>query len=589
MGWRFDTVIACYILALPSLVLSVTALLGRFSNALRKGLFVYLFVTGSVALLICAIDIPYFGQFFARFSVTALEWLDSPAFVFGMIIQEPRYWLAIIPFLALIGVYFKVLQTTLIKEQERESKRKPSTAIVLALISFLLVFLGIRGRLEQKSPIRIGTAYFSNNAFLNQLGLNPNFTFIRSYIDSRQKENQLVQLMPDEEALRIVQTELGVQQEDSLAPLSRKRNVGQQGKSLNVVLVIMESMSAAKMTRHGNPDRLTPFLDSISNRGIYFDQIYTAGIHTFNGIFSTLFSYPALFRQHPMKNSEMPRYHGLSTALKQHGYNTVYFTTHDAQFDNAGGFLLANDFDEVVSKSDYPADKVKTTLGVPDDYLFEFAIPRLTSLHHKNKPFFAAFMTASDHGPFYIPEYFQPRNKDIKKQIVEYADFSLGKFIALASKQEWFNNTLFVFIADHGAPLDPTYEMSLSYNHSPLLFYSPAHIPNPDLITKIGGQIDVYPTIMGFLGWPYVNQTPGIDLLHEKRPAIFCGADDKFAVLDSAWFLMVRNDKSVALYKYKEKNTQNFATDFPDVVKRLRMYGEANLQTTQYLLRQHKQ
>jgi glucan phosphoethanolaminetransferase (alkaline phosphatase superfamily) len=85
----------------------------------------------------------------------------------------------------------------------------------------------------------------------------------------------------------------------------------------NVVIIIMESMSAAKMTRHGNTNQLTPFLDSISEQGYYFENAYTAGIHTFNGIFSTLFSFPALFRQHPLKGSSLTKYHGIFHDLKK--------------------------------------------------------------------------------------------------------------------------------------------------------------------------------------------------------------------------------------------------------------------------------
>ncbi|NJO93030.1 MAG: LTA synthase family protein, partial [Chloroflexia bacterium] len=73
-------------------------------------------------------------------------------------------------------------------------------------------------------------------------------------------------------------------------------------------------MSAAKMTRHGNKNNLTPFLDELSKKSIYFEHTYTCGFHTFNGIFGTLFSFPAIYRQHSMK--KMRRYNGISSTLK---------------------------------------------------------------------------------------------------------------------------------------------------------------------------------------------------------------------------------------------------------------------------------
>ena len=119
-------------------------------------------------------------------------------------------------------------------------------------------------------------------------------------------------------------------------------------------------MAAAKMKRHGNKNNLTPFLDSLSHQSLYFENIYTSGKHTFSGIFSTLFGFPTIFRQHPMKS--IKHYNGISTILHHYGYTTTYFTTHDGQFDNVEGFLHANDFENIISQSQYPNNKIVTTL-----------------------------------------------------------------------------------------------------------------------------------------------------------------------------------------------------------------------------------
>jgi glucan phosphoethanolaminetransferase (alkaline phosphatase superfamily) len=110
--------------------------------------------------------------------------------------------------------------------------------------------------------------------------------------------------MDDKLAIEKVQKYLGITKAQYNSPIARDV---QPDKLLsaqpNVVLIIMESMSAAKMKRHGSAEELTPFLDSLSNNSIYFENIYTTGKHTFNGIFSTLFSFPALYRQHSMKTN----------------------------------------------------------------------------------------------------------------------------------------------------------------------------------------------------------------------------------------------------------------------------------------------
>ena len=104
--------------------------------------------------------------------------------------------------------------------------------------------------------------------------------------------------------------------------------------------------------------------------------------------------------------------------------------------------------------------------------MFRYSIEELNKLAKQDHPFLATFMTTSDHGPYYIPDYFTPKSTDIKQQIVEYADWSLQKFMTLSEKTDWFDNTLFVFIADHGAAMQAKYDIALSNHHSPLIFYS---------------------------------------------------------------------------------------------------------------------
>ncbi|MEY2925031.1 MAG: hypothetical protein RLZZ337_1579 [Bacteroidota bacterium] len=390
-------------------------------------------------------------------------------------------------------------------------------------------------------------------------------------------------------AISNIQGYLNIKNADANKPLSRTIAYPQSSTGLkNVVIVIMESMSARKMNRHGNTKNLTPFLDSLSNQGVYFTNAYSAGIHTFNGIFSTLFSMPALFRQHPMKSTTIPDYQGIFESLGKHNYNSIYFTTHDGQFDNVEGFLKGNYCNEVIAAEDYPSSEIKTTLGVPDDYMFEFAIPRINTIS-KNQPFVAALMTASDHGPYYIPEYFKPRSADIKDQIVEYADYSLQKFISLAQQQPWFEETLFVFVADHGAPLNPVYEMPLAYNHTPLLFYCPKYLNQPKAYTKMASQIDIFPTVMGILQKSYTNNTLGIDLLNEDRPYVLINGDDKYGVLDEKWFLMVKNDGTKKLYQYQDKNNKDFLPEESERAKAMETYGQSNLQAYQFVLKNNLQ
>ncbi len=229
-------------------------------------------------------------------------------------------------------------------------------SLPLALVCFGLCFIGMRGRIAAKSPIRVGTAYHCSDPFLNQLGLNASFALLKSVEESSKTANRPLELMDSEIANAVYQEQM-----------ERKRYENKAitlPKGTNVVLVIMEGMSADKVGEFNPESQLTPCLDKIIESSFSFENCYTAGIHTYNGVYSTLFSHPALFARHSMKTTSMPQMCGLPNNFAQRGYRTFYFTTHDAQFDNIYGFLHANQMQNIISQSDYPSLHVKSTLGV---------------------------------------------------------------------------------------------------------------------------------------------------------------------------------------------------------------------------------
>ena len=583
MGIRFDFVMVSYFLILPSLILFILSFSKKGSPIIYSIIFWFINILFGLSFLICAADIPYFEYFYSRFSIVAFQWLESPKIMFEMIFEESQYWVSLIPFFILLFTFYK-LSKLFYKPifDNIEPKKLPN--ILISFLILAIFFFGIRGSSFTAIPIRVSTAFFCENSFLNQLGLNPNFTLISSYLESKREGNQTINLMDNELAIEMAKKNLGILNIDHLFFREISQDKTRKISKMNVILIIMESMSANKMGLHGNKNHLTPFLDSLASKSYYFKNTYSSGIHTYNGIYSTLFSYPALFSQHPLRDVSI-KHKGLFLTLQKNKYSTIYFTTHDGLYDNIEGFLRGNACEKVITVKDYPEKEVKTAFGVPDDYMFRFSMSKLNKLHQKNKPFVATFMTTSDHGPYFIPKYFKPTAKDKSLQATQYADYSLKKMMQLAAKQKWYDNTLFVFVADHGAALDQDYDMPLSYNHIPLLFYSPKLINKPEIFSKMAMQIDVYPTIMGLLNIPYKNTTLGIDLLKENRKFSYFNGDNKYGVIDENWFLIVKEDKSKFLYKFQNKDIKDYANKYPEIVNKMNNYAKSNLQSYQYYLK----
>lgn len=584
-GFRFDTVISCYLLALPALIY-VVMYVGkiRFSHALRSTLLWFTGILFSLSFFACAADIPFFLYNFSRLTAVIFSWMNNIDFGIQMIAQEPSYYLYFFLFLAVTVFYLLQIKkhfSKLTPDYFQQTTTPLWQRTGISLLFLFLVFLGIRGRTQ--APIRIENAFTTNFAFTNQLGLNPVFTLLVSYLDK-------TELMDVKQAEQLVRAYYKTEQNGYASPVARNVIAAQAPLKKNIVLVLMESMSAEKMGRFGNTLNLTPALDSLANISWSFDRIYSAGKHTFNGIYSTLFSYPAFLREHPMSNIKINTYSGLPWVLKQNGYYNIYFTTHFETFDNAGGFLLHNHFDRIVSQKDYPKDKIHNIFGVPDHYLFEYAIPQLNLLSKNEQPFFATLLTTSDHGPYMVPDNipFRPREGDIKQQVIEYADWSIKHFMELAAGQSWYNNTIFVFVADHGGIVgNNVYDMPLSYHHSPFLIHSPdTAVIQPRSFGAVGGQIDVFPTLMGLMGFSYVNNTFGIDLLRESRPYITFSADDKIGCLDSSRFFVWRQQGEETLYDYVQQNPANLALSEKEKAAAMKSYAFSLVQCAKWMSEQ---
>lgn len=582
MGLRFDTAVSGYLLLIP-LVMIIVGMWIPIRNRYYYTVAHYFTLTlYTVAFFACAADIPYFLNFFTRLNAVSLAWMDSPSIVLGMIVSEPRYLVFLLAFIAVAVGYWLWMRRfwrRLLKPASERPRVVSGVLLTLLLVAGCLV--GMRGRLSKKAPIRVGTAYFCNNAFLNQIGLNPVFTFIKSVEEMNKRSNRTLQLMDAAEAHAVAWSERSEALDDSSAV--------RLPDGTNVVVVIMESMACSKVGFF-NPGRpsLTPCFDSILSCSLVYDSAYSAGIHTYNGVFSTLYGQPALLSQHTMKRTMMPSYCGLPQQLCAAGYQTFFHLTHDEGFDNMGGFLRANGIEVLRSQSDYPSSEVVGTWGVPDHVMLHHAI---TSLDNRDtsRPFLAVVLTCSDHTPYIYPPYhiaLRPRSSELKDRMVEYADWSIGQFMAEARTRPWFANTLFVFIADHGAATDTRYDMSLSYNHVPLAFYCPAFIA-PERRHDMALQIDLASTTLGMLMPCHDIDTNnmGVDLQRQRRPYAYFSADDKIGVVDGEWFYLYRTgEKTESLYRYMENDRHDYMPEDSLRAERMRRYAFAMLQEAQQML-----
>ncbi|PID90777.1 MAG: phosphoglycerol transferase [Bacteroidetes bacterium] len=543
-GLWFDNVIACYLMLLPLAVLGLTGALGSYSRTLRRGASLWFCILYPIAFVFSAANIPYFEHFVKNINSGVLEWAGYLGTTAGMLLQETSFlvWIALY---LLVTLAFIWLMRRLRRryDQRMASARKnrhPRTTWLqrgarasMALLLIGICVLGIRGRIGT-TPIRASTVYYCNDTFLNQLGINPAFNFLYSLKEDHKSQNARIALMDDAKALRLAQQEYRVPNStDSIHPLRRHISNPGEVQRTNVVLILMESMSANYLKRFGQQKNLTPNIDSLYNASLAFTNFYSTGIHTNQGLTGLLYSFPALLKRNMMKGIVPRKVSGLPTVLAENGWQTLIFIPHEAQYDNMNAFLRNNGMEQVYEQADYPSEEIVSNFGVPDHYLFQYSIETLRQKAKADKPFFATILTVSNHEPFVIPDWFKSQYTDPKDQIVAYADWCIGDFLRKAQKEAWYDNTIFVICADHGILVDGNIdaEMPQSYNHIAMLMLGKGI--QPRLYAGLGMQEDVMPTLLGMLNISYTYDGFGVDLLRTKRKRVFYVADEQVAARDS--------------------------------------------------------
>lgn len=575
MGLRFDNVVSAYLLALPLLLLLVGQIVPRCYKALAQTAKWWITITYSVAIMMCVGDIPFFEQFRIRLNAVMFNYVDGDmGFVVRMVGGEWQYILFSLAAIGVAGLFVFANIRLARRWAINHAEPTPRRTTIILIIFCLVTPLAIRGRLSRKSPIRVGTAYISNNAFINQLGLNPVFTLLRSTLDMNGTQ---LEVQESGRARAFAAWELG-----------RDTEFGRHAEAhpspiKNVVVLLMESNTADRLRSEGNNEGLSPNLDTLITRGLYYRNAYSTGIHTYNGVYSTLTSFPSYLDKHTMKASIIPSLHTIPEQMMQQGMATLFFTTHDAQFDNMSGFALGNGIQRVISEPDYDRSEIVSTLGVPDHVMYDKALTMLDAKHAAGQGFCAILLSSSNHPPYNVPDgiAFKPRSRDISTQVAEYADWAMRYFLDKASTRDWFNSTLFVITGDHGKAIENDYAIPLSYNHIPILFYSPANI-QAEVRDDMASQMDIMPTAAGLLGMEFTNRSFGIDLRSETRRIVPFSTDHEVAAIDRDW-LYVYSYSGGMEYLYDRRaegddRYRNVAAENHDAVKRMHEYTVSMMQ-----------
>jgi phosphoglycerol transferase MdoB-like AlkP superfamily enzyme len=180
-----------------------------------------------------------------------------------------------------------------------------------------------------------------------------------------------------------------------------------------------------------------------------------------------------------------------------------------------GSYMRNNGMERVIEQKDYPKGGFTTAWGEADEAIFDKALAEMDSLHASGKPFYTLVLSVSNHRPYTYPagRIGPDPNARRRVNVVQYADWALGRFVRAAKAHAFFDNTVFVLMGDHGPRVYGAAEIPMPSYSVPIVFYGPGIVKAGVRLSDIASSMDVPPTVLGLLGGDYESKFFGRDVL----------------------------------------------------------------------------
>ena len=526
-GLVFDTS-AIFVTNIPYIVLMLLPLHLKERRAYQQTCRWLFVVVNSVALAVNLMDTVYFRFTLRRTTTTVFSEFSNEGNLGSIFVTETlHHWYLVVLFVLLVWAMYRCCRTTTLRSDDLSWWRYDGAMLLSLLLLAPFIVAGIRGGFSTAvRPITISNAnQYTDRPTEAALVLNTPFSLYRTI-------GKAVFVVPnyyDDKTLETIYSPVHQPLISQRSSLTSKKNV--------VVLIVesfgREYIGALNRTLDDSRYRgYTPFVDSLIAHSVTFKYSYSNGRKSIDGMPSILSGIPMFVEPFFLTPASLNHVSGIASLLAPEGYHTAFF--HGAQRGSMGfqAFARATGFQQYYGREDFESDKrfdgddtFDGTWAIWDEPFLQYFATKMSEMH---EPFMTAVFTASSHHPFVIPEKYRERFPEegiVMHKCIRYTDMALGRFFQTASRQPWFNNTIFVLTNDHPNMSDHLeYQTDLGNFSSPIIIYEPGNAQHtPEMQDKIAQQTDILPTLMGMLGYqkPYVAF--GIDLLNTP-------AEDTWAV-----------------------------------------------------------
>ncbi|MGB2397239.1 MAG: LTA synthase family protein [Flavobacteriaceae bacterium] len=562
LGIRFDTTAILY---LVSLFVILSLLPGKYVTRpsyqkVTRGLY---FFGGIIGLAFNFIDIAYFRFNLMRMNAKFLESLQDEANKVTLLLHFTNtYFYLIVLFGLILWLWIYSYDRIKVPPTKLVSKRNYAVeSFILFFGGITLCIGGIRGGNFRNSTRPIGTIHAMekiSNPQHADIVLNTPFSIFRTL----GKTSIVAQNRFDDKLV-----------EKTTQPIKAYPNQALKQSKPNVVLFIIESFGREywgtlnEQRNIPNYESFTPFLDSLGKHSLRFTNFFANGrksIHGMPSILAGIPSFKTAYTSSPYTNQSVESIVSIANSM---GYDTSFF--HGAPNGSMGmlGFSKVLGFNHYYGKDEYNKNSdFDGYWGIWDEPFLGFMKKTLDTTQ---TPFFSTVFTVTSHEPYIIPEKHKGKFKKGHLQMHEcvgYTDFALRQFFAAAKDTPWFENTIFIFTADHSnQSYYPFYQKAINRFANPLMIYS----PKEDFVgvnDQLGQHIDIYPTIVDLIGYKKSFRSWGQSLISApvQKPYVinFFGSESYF-YMDNEYICVSNGEKATGFYLASDKGLENNLIDNP--------------------------
>ena len=512
-GVRVDFATLCWLFIIPALLSALLPLKGKIGNGWKWILRLWMVAGLWILVYMELATAPFIQEYDLRPNRLFIEYLIYPKEVMSMLWTGYKLEL----FIGAVGTAITLIlgwkwsKKLTDSAQQINWKWRPLLAILVVLIGVA----GARSSLGHR-PLNPAMVAFSSDPLLNDLTLNSSYSllFAVNNMKSEKSAEQFYGKMDSQKMLEIVrESSKKLDFNPELLPTMNHNSATYKGKPKNLVILLQESLGTQFVgSLDGLP--LTPNLDKLTEEGWLFTQMYATGTRSVRGIEAVTTGFPPSPSRSVVKLSKSQTgFFTIADLLKNQGYHTQFIYGGEANFDNMKTFFFGNGFEQIVEEKDYQNPGFVGSWGVSDEDLYNKADEEFERLSKDDKPFFSLVFTSSNHSPYEYPqgkieqydENYMTRNNAVK-----YSDYALGTFFEKAKKSGYWDDTIFIVIADHDARVSGANLVPVKHFHIPALIIGKGIKPRKD--DRISNNIDMPPTLLSLIGVDAKSPMIGRDL-----------------------------------------------------------------------------